>query len=137
MNFKIKSSPIIYLNTRTYDDRVVLYREDNGDPLAIVSKNFRVVQPAQVLDFFSELTKKMGYELIRAEAYKGGRIFMAQAKIPGAEFRIPGDTSKIESMLILASSCDGMMATTARYTTIRVECLNTFPAFHTFQKMMI
>lgn len=39
----------------TYADKYVLYRSDRGTPLSVISSDYRVVQPEDILAFFSEL----------------------------------------------------------------------------------
>ena len=64
-----------------------------------------------------------GYELETAGVLKEGRKFWALAKI-GKEAKLKG-TDLVKGYLLLATSCDGTLATTATPTTIRVVCNNT------------
>jgi phage/plasmid-like protein (TIGR03299 family) len=109
---------------RTMDDRHVLLRSDNGDPLGIVSDGYHVVQPRAVLEFFRDLTEAAGFTMETAGTLYGGKRFWALASIgEAAEIADPRD--KVSGNLLLSTSCDGSTATEGRYTTVRVVCNNT------------
>lgn len=101
----------------------VLFRSDTKAPLSVVSSKYRIVQPGEVLEFFRDLTDANGYTLTTAGTLFGGRQFWALAAI-GEDAVVVGD-DKIGGYLLLSSSCDGTLATTARFTTVRVVCNNT------------
>jgi phage/plasmid-like protein (TIGR03299 family) len=103
-------------------DRKVLYRSDNSSPLAVVSNRYQIVQPAEVLEFYRDLTEKSGFQLETAGVLKGGRKYWALANM-GKEAKVLDDTLK--GYLLLGTACDGSMATTAMFTSIRVVCNNT------------
>jgi phage/plasmid-like protein (TIGR03299 family) len=75
------------------------------------------------MEFYRDLTEVAGYELETAGVLKGGRKFWALARI-GKTTVLKGDDS-VEAYLLLATSCDGTIATTATPTSIRVVCQNT------------
>ena len=72
---------------------------------------------------FRDLTDEHGYELETAGALRGGRRFWALART-GRVAVILGE-DEIRDYLLLSTSCDGSLATTAQYTSIRVVCNNT------------
>jgi phage/plasmid-like protein (TIGR03299 family) len=128
MDWDIKRSVVEYrgLETGGYHmmpDKHVLYRSDSNKPLSIVSKNYKEVQPKQVLEFFRELTEIHGMKLRTAGVLFGGRRFWAMAEI-GEAAHIFGETYMGQNLL-LSTSCDGSLATTARLTSIDVVCNNT------------
>jgi phage/plasmid-like protein (TIGR03299 family) len=82
-----------------------------------------VVQPKEVLEFYRDLTEVSGYELETAGVLKAGRKFWALART-GKESALKGN-DVVKGYLLLATSCDGTLATTATPTTIRVVCNNT------------
>ena len=106
-----------------YDDKHVLFRSDTKAPLSIVSHKYQVVQPGEVLEFFRDLTEANGFQLHTAGTLFGGQRFWALASI-GEEAIVMGE-DKVGGFLLLSSSCDGSMATTARFTSVRVVCNNT------------
>jgi phage/plasmid-like protein (TIGR03299 family) len=133
MDFEIKKTEVLFnsasgdgsnmLNLRTNKDATVLYRSDNHEPLSVVSKRYKVVQPKDVLGFYRDLVSVGGFELETAGILKGGKKLWALAKT-GQETMLAGG-DKVKAYLLLATSCDGSLATTAQFTSIRVVCNNT------------
>lgn len=106
-----------------FAEQKVLYRSDNREPLSIVSARYQVVQPREVLEFYRDLTEASGYELETAGVLKGGRKFWALAHT-GKSTQLKG-SDIVRGYLLLATSCDGSLATVAMPTTVRVVCANT------------
>lgn len=106
-----------------FDDKKVLYRSDNHLALSVVSKKYVQVQPKAVLEFYRDLTQVSGYELETAGCLRGGRKIWALAKTGKQTVLRGGD--RVDGYVLLATSCDGSLATTATHTTIRVVCANT------------
>jgi len=104
-------------------DHHVLYRSDNLNPLGIVSSKYKVVQPGEVLEFFRDLLPA-GFTLDTAGTLFGGKRFWALASI-GESAIITGRDDLVNGYLLLSSSADGTLATTAKFTTVRVVCNNT------------
>lgn len=128
MDWEIEASPLMFLpagcqKTREVDGRRVLYRADNKAPLGEVSQHYKVVQPDEVLEFFRDLTENAGFELNTAGTLFGGKRFWALAKVGDSVDIVKGD--EVESYLLLATSSDGSLATTAQFTSVRVVCNNT------------
>jgi phage/plasmid-like protein (TIGR03299 family) len=91
--------------------------------LAVVSKRFKVVQPGEVLEFYRDLTAHSGFELETAGVLREGRKFWALAKT-GQSTVLKG-RDRVDGYLLLATACDGTLATTAQFTSVRVVCNNT------------
>lgn len=106
--------------------RNVLYRSDNGAPLSVVSDDYKVVQPAQIMDFFAKLADIGGFDLEVAGALSGGRRVWALAKIGDGAPVVDKDI--VKPYLLLGTSYDGTMTTIAKFTAIRVVCNNTITA---------
>ncbi|WP_339494061.1 DUF932 domain-containing protein [Pseudomonas sp. RA_105y_Pfl2_P56] len=131
MNWQIQESPVHFkadasghLGTiHSFPEQKVLYRSDTKAPLSVVSKRYQVVQPREVLEFYRDLTEFSGYELETAGVLKGGRKFWALART-GQAATLKGH-DQVNGYLLLATSCDGTLATTATPTTVRVVCNNT------------
>ncbi|MEJ1959753.1 MAG: DUF932 domain-containing protein [Nitrosomonadales bacterium] len=132
MDFDILQSEVLYnaqrgndtiLNLRNNDEVSMLYRSDNYEPLSVVSKRYKVVQPREVLEFYRDLVSAGGFELETAGVLKGGKKLWALAKTGQETILAGGD--KVKAYLLLATSCDGSLATTAQFTSIRVVCNNT------------
>ena len=134
MDWTIKRSKIRYATERdaageasgflTLDDKHVLFRSDNNSPLGVVSDKYQVVQPREVLEFFRDLTEGMGFKLETAGTLFEGKKFWALARIT-EDFAVADAADKVGGFLLLSTSSDGTMATSARYTTVRVVCNNT------------
>lgn len=126
MDFAIEEAPAMFITPAgdgiLVDDRKVLYRSDTQAPLGVVSKGYRAVQPKTVLEFYRDLTEKAGFQLETAGVLKGGSKYWALASM-GQEAKVLDDT--IKGYLLLGTSCDGSMATTAMFTSVRVVCNNT------------
>lgn len=131
MDWKIQDSPVHFKadaighlgSIHTFPEQKVLYRSDNKAPLSVVSNRYQVVQPREVLEFYRDLTEVSGYELETAGVLKGGRKFWALART-GQGTVLKGN-DQVNGYLLLATSCDGTLATTATPTTVRVVCNNT------------
>lgn len=107
---------------RTDEENVVLVRSDTGERLGIVSADYQVVQPFEVLEFFRDLVAGQGFELNTAGTLFGGKKYWALAKVTEAVF---SGWDKVGGFLLLSTSADGKSATEAQETTIRVVCRNT------------
>jgi phage/plasmid-like protein (TIGR03299 family) len=112
--------------TRPFPDTKVLLRSDTRAPLSIVSKWYNTVQPAEVLGFFDDLVKAGGFELETAGVLRGGKRIWALASVGEAAKVVDGDM--IKPYLLLGTSYDASMATTAQFTSVRVVCNNTLSA---------
>jgi len=131
MDWKIQDSPVHFKSDsigalgsiHSFPDQKVLYRSDTKTPLSVVSQRYQVVQPREVLEFYRDLTEVSGYELETAGVLKGGRKFWALART-GQGTTLKGN-DQVNGYLLLATSCDGTLATTATPTTVRVVCNNT------------
>jgi phage/plasmid-like protein (TIGR03299 family) len=131
MDWRIESSAVHFKSAgsgllapiHTFPDQKVLYRSDTQEPLSVVSQRYQVVQPNEVLEFYRDLTELSGYELETAGVLKGGRKFWALARTGESVALKGGD--EVGGYLLLATSCDGTLATTATPTTVRVVCNNT------------
>ena len=91
--------------------------------LSVVSRRYNVVQPHEVLHFYQDLVEVGGFELETAGSLKGGRKLWALAKT-GQDIKLKGG-DRVKSYLLLATSCDGTLCTTAQFTSLRVVCNNT------------
>lgn len=106
-----------------FPGRKTLYRSDNLKPLSVVSKDYKVVQPAEVLEFFNQLSEIGGFHLETVGSLKGGAKIWGLAKIDDGAPIIADDI--VRPYVLLATSYDGSLATTARLTSVRVVCNNT------------
>ncbi len=129
MNWTIEQSDVMFnvskdgMHIQRHRDAKVLYRSDTMAPLSVVSPRYKVVQPHEVLHFYNDLVHAGGFELETAGVLKGGKKLWALART-GQEAQVrSGD--KVKAYLLLATSCDGTLCTTAQFTSVRVVCNNT------------
>ncbi len=109
---------------RTAKNRVVLIRSDNHNDLGIVSEDYKVVQPREILEFFRDLVGAAGFTLETAGTLYGGKRMWALANI-GVDAQIADSKDRMKAHLLLSTACDGSMATEGRYVMTRVVCNNT------------
>lgn len=131
MDWRIESSNVSYMaqNERgqsiimPFEEQRVLYRSDTHAPLSVVSQRYQEVQPKEILEFYRDLTEQSGFELETAGVLKGGKKFWALARTGQSTALKAKDVSN--GYILLATACDGTLATTAQFTSIRVVCNNT------------
>lgn len=130
MDWKIESSPVHFKTSpdnvyaeNAFEGQRVLFRSDSGMPLSVVSKRYHAVQPFEVLEFFRDLMTENGFRLHTAGTLFGGKRLWALAET--GKFAEVGNGDGIGGFLLLSTSADRSLATTARFTTVRVVCNNT------------
>ncbi|BCM06170.1 hypothetical protein MAFF241647_05270 [Ralstonia solanacearum] len=130
MDWSIESSEVRFVTGQShlgaihaFPEQKVLYRSDTKAPLSVVSARYQVVQPSEILEFYRDLAAVGQFELETAGVLRGGRKFWALAKT-GQSGMLKGK-DVVNGYLLLATACDGTLATTAQFTSIRVVCNNT------------
>ncbi len=131
MDWRIESSNVSYMaqNERgqsiimPFEEQRVLYRSDTHAPLSVVSQRYQEVEPKEILEFYRDLTEQSGFKLETAGVLKGGKKFWALARTGQSSALKSKDVSN--GYILLATACDGTLATTAQFTSIRVVCNNT------------
>jgi len=127
-NWQINSAMALFYDAEAEDvvacpSRKILYRSDNKKFLADVGSNYNIVQPRETAGFINDLVKQLNFEMATMGVLFDGRRFWAQANI-GQSVHILGK-DRVDGKLLIATSCDGTMATTIQYTNTRVVCNNT------------
>lgn len=129
LSHEVLDAPVMWDNgsnagvLQRFSGKRVLYRSDTLKPLSIVSAGYNVVQPAVVWQFFDELCRHNGFTLETAGALDDGKRIWALARVNEGAPVIGQDV--VRPYVLLATSYDGTMATTAKFTSIRVVCHNT------------
>ena len=131
MNWQIEQTDVCFVATldkpigtlKTFDEKKVLYRSDTKEALSVVGNRYKVVQPREILEFYRDLTEVSGFALETAGVLKGGKKLWALARTGQTGMLKGNDVT--EGYVLLATACDGSMATTAQFTSIRVVCNNT------------
>ena len=85
----------------------------------------KLSSPKEVLEFYRDLVRSYGYALETCGALDGGRKVWALARtgITGAADN--GGKDELAAYVLLATSCDKTLATSAAFTSVRVVCQNT------------
>jgi phage/plasmid-like protein (TIGR03299 family) len=128
LEWELERLPVQYLvdgSLWTMDDRYVLARSDTHAALSVVSGDYHIVQPKEVLEFYRDLVGLYGYRLDTAGALDGGRKVWALAQTGMTDTVDERKEDRVGAYLLLATSCDKTLATTAAFTSIRVVCQNT------------
>lgn len=123
MDWNIERCAVEYNGGNMFPDKHVLYRSDNQKPLSVVSKSYKIVQPMEVLEFYRDLVGVAGMQLETAGVLFEGRRFWAMANTGRMAELKGGD--KVKGYVLLITACDGTLATTAQFTSVRVVCNNT------------
>ncbi|WP_334032906.1 DUF932 domain-containing protein [Burkholderia gladioli] len=132
MDWQIEAADVRYLSGNTggnlgsihaFPEQRVLYRSDTKAPLSVVSSRYQVVQPRAILEFYRDLTEVGGFALETAGVLKDGKKLWALART-GQSVSLKGKDT-VNGYLLLATACDGTLATTAQFTSVRVVCNNT------------
>jgi phage/plasmid-like protein (TIGR03299 family) len=131
MEWQICEAPVRFVtggighlgSIESFPENKVLFRSDTNAPLSVVSQRYKVVQPSEILEFYRDLTEVSGFELETAGVLKGGRKIWALARTGQSSTLKGGDVTN--AYVLLATACDGSLATTAQFTSIRVVCNNT------------
>lgn len=131
MDWEIKESPVRFMTESagnlgaimSFPENKVLFRSDTNVPLSVVGNRYQVVQPSEILAFYKDLTEVAGYELETAGVLKGGKKLWALARTGQSSTLKGSDT--VNAYILLATACDGTLATTAQFTSVRVVCNNT------------
>lgn len=130
LDWELEEVPALYMDheredgsLRVMPGKKILIRSDNRAALAVVGADYNVLQPRDVVKFYDSLVKTGGFALETAGSLRGGRKYWALAKI-NQSAKILG-VDEIKGYLLLATACDGSLATTAMLTSTRVVCANT------------
>lgn len=117
VEFKLSDSTVLEMPNRN-----VLYRTDTRAALSVVSDTYCVVQPAQIMDFFREVTAKTSATLETAGSLFEGKVIWALARM-GDDMLVKDD--KIAPFIMLSTSYDMTTPTIAKLVATRVVCNNT------------
>jgi len=127
--FQISRSRVRYQDAagslHVVNDRHILFADDNPSQyLSIVSDDYKIVQPMDVIAFFKDICAKHGFLMTTAGFMRGRRVMWAQADI-GAQEYIADPADVVKGKLLLSTSCDGTMPTSGRFVARQVVCENT------------
>lgn len=123
MDWTLEKAPVNYLDGQIFDGQNILYRSDTKAAMSVISNRYHAVQPREVLEFFRNLVDIGGFRINVAGTLQGGKKLWALAETGRYAEVCKDDT--VGGYLLLSTSCDRTLATTARFTSVRVVCNNT------------
>jgi phage/plasmid-like protein (TIGR03299 family) len=125
--------PLSYQATNALGEQVavnlashkVLVRSDLQTELGVVGKDYKIVQPKQIMEFFRDIAFASGsrYTMETAGVLSDGKRIWALARTQNV-IRVRGQ-DVILPYLLLGTTFDGKGSTFADYTSVRVVCNNT------------
>lgn len=127
LDWSIKETPVLYQipdgTVKEAEGKKALFRSDDNSFLSVIGSNYNTVQPEEILEFFKSLIKAGDFRMKTAGSLQNGRRIWALAET-GQSLRLMGQ-DRVDQYLLLATSCDGSLANTGMFTSVRVVCNNT------------
>lgn len=127
LDFRVLEAPVEFRDAsgtmRAHNTRKVLYRGDTHAPLSVVGTDYVTVQPSDIIEFLARLIEHAGFEMETAGSLLGGAKIWALARVNDGAPVIGHDV--VRPYILAATSYDGSLATTFKFTAIRVVCDNT------------
>lgn len=128
--FTIERAEAVYVDqqgvTRMVPNLSALHRSDNGYFISMRHETrFNIVQPNEIMEFYRDLidTADGDFSFETAGVLYGGRKLWCLARAKDSYTVGKGDS--ILPYLLLTTANDGTMATTGKFTSVRVVCDNT------------
>ena len=107
-------------------DMAAITRNDTGDVLSVMSSRYCLVQPASILELIDVARQRIGVTAEVMGSLHGGKRIWALCDSRNS-FDV-GNGDEIKRYLLVFTSYDGSLPTSARLTAIRVVCQNTLSA---------
>lgn len=121
LNWNVAKLPL-YTDVGPVDGNYAIVREGTRRIFGFVSEIYTPAQNADVIKFFSDITRSCGVKIDHVGHERGGEKIWATAKLP---FKVTvGDHDDVDSYLVLRTSHSGYYAISIGLTTIRVMCAN-------------
>jgi phage/plasmid-like protein (TIGR03299 family) len=125
VDFTVGKRPLYVEGVGEVGTHVATVREDTGDVLGIVGKDYGVMQTGVMLDFLDNLVQDAGMRYESAGALHGGKAVWILASM-GDEWTIGED--RHVPYILATTTHDGSGSVTVTPTTVRVVCQNTLSA---------
>lgn len=123
-------------NGKTFEvpNRQVLYRDDTGAALEVLSDNrYKIVQPVEYFEAFRDSLAANNLMISSAGVLKGGRVVFVNAKFTDGGFDVLG-LDRTESYICMGGGYDGTMSSFGYLSDFRTVCWNTLSANLSQQK---
>lgn len=130
--YNVRKAATMYTDSqgtwRGVPNRQVLYRDDTGAALEVLSDNrYKIVQPVEYFEAFRDSLKANNLRISSAGILKGGRIAFVNAKFTDGGFEVLG-MDRIESFICMGGGYDGTMSSFGYLSDFRTVCWNTLSA---------
>lgn len=124
MDWGIEKVPVLSsYDMSVIEDQYAILRTDNHVALGIVGARYEPISNKEAFSIFDGVLGETHAQVETAGALgKGERVFM-QARLPGIQEAVPGDT--MEQFLLIHASHDGSGAEEVLFVNQRVVCQNT------------
>ncbi len=124
LDWEVQKTSVLYGNgLHTFKNKFVLNRTTDNKPYAVVTNRYKPVQPKEIFEFFRELLDLHGMKMHTAGALNDGGKIWALATTGDSAF-IRG-LDQVKAHLLLCTSYDLTLSTTAQFVSERVVCNNT------------
>lgn len=112
--------------TETAENRFVVYRDDTGSVLNVVTERYKPVQTKTMFDAMAKWCKECGFQIETAGVLCGGGRYWVTANTSN-QIILPGK-DRVAQYVNIATSADGSMPTEAFTGETRIVCNNTLQA---------
>jgi len=131
LDWEVQKSPVCFdtgdfllrSEMHTFKDKFVLNRMTDNRPYAVVTSRYKPVQPKQIFEFLRDLLNQHGMKMHTAGSLNDGAKIWALATTGDNAF-IRG-LDQVKAHLLLCTSYDLTLSTTAQFVSERVVCNNT------------
>lgn len=126
--FNVRKEPVFTESGLKIPGKQAIINEKTGEPLSIVSKNYRVVTNDEVMTNIQEAFNKSKIDLTGATAeakfsHFGART-MVDIRIPSVSIQMKEDQSPSNLQVTVLNSYDGRWKYQVRAGAIRMACMN-------------
>lgn len=128
LDWKVTTEELYLANGQLAPSKATV-RQDTGDILGVVGKNYTPLQNKKAFDFFDPFIKSGQAVFETAGSLREGKRIWVLAKINKDPMVITGDDI-IDKYVLLSNGHDGSMAVRAGFTPVRVVCANTMAMAH-------
>lgn len=133
LNWEVEQVPVYHRNPVDEElmevpDQFLVRRNDNYNPLAIMSSRYTPIQNLEAFSFFDDIIGSGRACWDTAGSLKGGRIVFMQAELEGSLFLNSNPDDKTVKKILFFTSHDGSKALTGLLTPYRIICSNSFNA---------
>jgi phage/plasmid-like protein (TIGR03299 family) len=133
LDWEVEQVPVFHRNPMTDElmevpDQFLVRRNDNFNPLAIMSSRYTPIQNLEAFSFFDEIIGSGRAVWDTAGSLQGGRKVFMQAELEGKLFLNSNPDDTTVKKVLFFTSHDGSKALTGMITGIRTVCMNTLNA---------